>query len=45
MAAGENPKNVYGDQGVLPSTRMGNISLKDVFNFYILIRKIYLMGN
>jgi len=27
MACGENPKRVYGGQGRLPSTRMGNIAL------------------
>ncbi|WP_350586697.1 amidohydrolase [Pseudoalteromonas sp. RB2-MNA-CIBAN-0110] len=26
MACGENPKRVYGRQGVLPSTRMGNMA-------------------
>lgn len=26
MACGENPKRVYGSKGVLPSTRMGNMS-------------------
>ena len=26
MAAGENPKRVYGSRNILPSTRMGNIS-------------------
>ncbi len=27
MACGENPKRVYGEKGVLPSTRMGNVAV------------------
>ena len=30
MAAGENPKNVYGSRTQLPSTRMGNISTTNI---------------
>ncbi len=26
MACGENPKRVYGEQGIAPSTRMGNVA-------------------